>query len=339
MADLSSISTTPVVLTPTGGVAGVVTGGATSAVASRPTQYPLQIIGLVPLSPCDLDECRTFNGDCYVNDVFGTLNAVRSGYENDFSTFFLYDAMRRVTVFTIQKLDTRLKVWNDEAIIGSTLPALFVPVAGYGTMYTWGYFSGQPKYLGFQINWGGVLTMSGPGTYRLEVSSPTTVDEQNKPYPYCLMSEHFNLMPFSCELANGTVKFECNNSGKLGSHLSNGLVFDLCQNTFYDSIRFPGFFGRKKGGYDKVQLEYQTGLIDPVRDENILKYQWFSKLLPQWAHDRFMAYAMMADSTFVSDYNMNNSDYNIRLKRIVADGGYEPVFGGFVSVVVEPANV
>lgn len=326
MRPSNPISEIPVDLTPTGGTTGLITGGFTTGVAQELTVLPIQLAGFIPLTDCSAEECRTYNGQCYKNKVLGSYNINSSTYENDLSTFFLYDAMRRIANFTLQKLDERLQVWNDQALIGSTYPLLYPFSPSYGTFYGYGYFTTHPNYMGVQINWGNVLTVSGPGVYRLKVVAPSNIAGFPAAFPYCMTSEAFTLLLFDCEVADRTAKFEANNSGKLGSHLSNGTTYDLCNATFYDSIRLPGFFGHKKGGYDRVQLEYQNGLIDPVRDENILKYQWLSRFLPQYIHDRFMAYGMMADSIFVSDYNYNNSDYNIRKKRIVADGGYEPVY-------------
>lgn len=323
MPTYASISDTPVRLTPVGGSTGTITGASGSAITLIIDPLPQQIIGFNPLTGCSFEECRTFPGNCYINRAFGTIGAISPAYNNDFAGWFVQDDMTRGFVIRLQKLDIRLKVWSNAVTIGSTSTLLFPYSTSYGSFFNYGYFTGHPTYFGVNVNWGAVITLQGAGTYRLKVESPMTL---NRTLPYCMISEPVDVQQFDCDRADSTVKFEANQSGKIGSHLSNGLVFDLCGINLYDSIRVEGIFGHKKGGYDKIEQEYQTGLIDQVRDENILKYQFMSELLPQWVHDRLMTYGMMATSLFVSDYCKNNSDYNIKMKRVVKDGGYEPEY-------------
>ena len=323
---VNPVSYKPVELAPTGGTTGVVTGASASAIDIIIDTSAIQILGLTPLTDCDATECRVFNGDCYINPVFGSTGVDIATYENDLQPFYIEDTMRRVTVFTLQKLDTRLKVWEDVAVIGSTLPALYPIDSTYGDFYTYGFWSTHPYYLGVQINWGHVLTNDGTGIYRLMVESPAVVDTKPKPYPYCKVSEPFNLMIFDCNRAHGTAKFEVIQSGKIGSIDEDYVVFDICDIKLYDSIRQKGFFGLEKTGYDEVLLEYQNGLIDRVRDEAVQKFTWASKPMPKYIHDRFKSYGMMSDYLYVSDYNKNNADYNIDHKMIVKSAGYEPEY-------------
>ena len=48
--------------------------------------------------------------------------------------------------------------------------------------------------------------------------------------------------------------------------------------------------------------------------------------LPMWLHERFYAYGLMADQLYVSDYNINNPNYNYKHFWVVADGNYTPQY-------------
>lgn len=327
MRPVNAVSEIAVDLTPSGGVSGLISGGVVYATISEPTIYPIQVLGFVPLVPCAPTECRTFNGDCYFNPAFGKINVNGSTYENDVNPFYILDEMARKTFWWIQKLDTTLGQWSDLARVGaSTGLGGFITDPNYGTYWNYGTWPTHPKQQGYQINWGYVLTTSGPGKYRIRVETPPVIDTRPQPFPYCQVSEPFDMHAWNCERANGTVKFESYNSGRIGSITNDGLVYDLCGMTLYDSLRHRGFFGHEKTSYDEIMLEFQTGKMERVRDEAIQKFTYSSRPMPKYVHDRFKVYGMMADYTYVSDYNWNNSDYEIRRKSIVKSAGYEPTY-------------
>lgn len=278
---------------------------------------PLQLVGFIPLTDCLASECRQFNGKCYTNPVFGTVGATGSTYENDVTWFYWSDTMMRPLNFTLQKLNERLRVWDD--LISTTNPNTT------GTYIPYNTFPGKPTYSGVSVNWGSILTLAGAGTYRIKIGTVGAQGSDGARHPACFVSEPFKLLPFHCNLARGTTKFESVINGKIGSIDMDGYVFDLCGVLFFDSVRIPGYFGNETTSYDSVELEYQTGLIDPVRDEAIQKFKWSSKMIPKYLHDRLKAYGLMADFLYVSDYNVNNPDYNIKKKLIVKAGSYEPV--------------
>ena len=77
---------------------------------------PIQIVGLIPVYPCDSEDCReNCNTVCapYRNPVFGELtpdgHTLTSTYENDFNSFFFDFPLikKNVTgfsvIFTIEK--------------------------------------------------------------------------------------------------------------------------------------------------------------------------------------------------------------------------------------------
>ncbi len=321
------ISGDPIVVNPTGGTTGLITGGLTTGIVSEATMLPLQLLGFIPLVECDLNECRTYYGDCYWNKVFGSLNTPNSTYENDVNTFYISDPNFRKTFWWIQKLDVDAQEWVDVTRVGASTGLSGFPVdLTYGTYYNYGYFTAFPYYQGYQVNWGHVLTNSGTGRYRIRVETPPTVDAQPQPFPYCMVSEPFELMAWDCKRAHGTVKFEAFQSGRIGSITTDGLVFNLCNIKLYDSVRIRGFFGREKTTYDEIMQEFQTGKMDRVRDEAIQKFEYSTHPLPKYLHDRFKTYGLMADALYVSDYNLNNSDYDIKRKSVIKAAAYEPEY-------------
>jgi len=144
----------------------------------------------------------------------------------------------------------------------------------------------------------------------------------------CLVSPPFDLKAWDCMRAHGTVKFETWLSGLIGDPYTDYKLHDLCGMYWYDSIRTYGFIGyQKTPEYKTKNLEWGSpfhGKIEKISDEQIQRWEYLSKYLPEWLHSRFATFAMMSDKLFGSDYNINNSDYTIKRKNIVYDSGYEP---------------
>lgn len=301
-----------IIVVPSGGSAIDIAGASKvdSPSYTHATDF-IQILGFNPLTLCDYTQCRTFEGNCYINKVFGKVNERYSTYENDFSTFFIDNRLLYRVFWKLQKLNEVTKVWD----------ATYNITSSYGAVYSNGDIAGHTSYNGCQINWGNVITLHGSGYYRIKCDIIYPSGDTN-----CALSEMYILRPYSCDLADRTVKFEANNTGKHGSIDIDGYVFDLCNWTHYDSVRVPGFFGHETTQYDEILLEYQSGIIERVRDEAVQKFKFYSGMMPKYLHDRLKAYGFMANKTLVSDYNKNNSDYNIQQKSVVKAGGYEPKY-------------
>lgn len=113
--------------------------------------------------------------------------------------------------------------------------------------------------------------------------------------------------------------------------------------SWQDSIRIGGEFGYEDTEHEKLSIKYQTGVVNKVRDEAILRFTWKSSSLPFWFHERFKAYGLIgADKTLVGDYNLNNADYNIKQYSVQLDSGYKPDYKGYrretvVSCEFKPA--
>lgn len=282
------------------------------------------------LLSCTYQDCRDFRGgaDCYENLVFGSFLYPDSELLNDKSSFLLFYPFTTTSEFTNSSLSTwylqkysLTSGWQNSSIItGST----------YGTYYDFQSLA-IDGYKGFVVDWGLVLRTFGEGFYRIKVNSTiygTTT---------CIASYPYHLLEYSCERAHGTTKFEANITGKIGRRSgvidsntvdlsSQNTLTDLTGIDWYMSIRVPGFFGREKTEYEKIDIEYENGEVNTVRDEAIQKYEWISGRLPQYVHNNFKIYFLMADSLKVSDYNKNNGDYFINQRKITKDSNYEPEY-------------
>lgn len=291
----------------------------------------IQIAGLSPLTECDATECRSIPVDCCIeNLVFGNLLPSKAGglasppaistYENDLQTWFVdYGAAAGTLSAAVTIYLQRLNGcdWENAATLNNNT---------YGRYYALRSIASHLTYAGYTINWGLVLKYKGIGCYRLKFvaqmlpSRPSVTDK-------CMASEPFKLRAWNCTMAHKTVKFECLVTGKLGDINRDGKYFDLCGMTLYDSLRTWGFFGNEKTPeYSQVITEYPNGQQVLIRDEAIQIFEFKSRLLPKFTHDRLKVYFMMADTRLISDYNRNNSDYAIKAKPIIGASGWEPEY-------------
>ena len=273
--------------------------------------YINQVGGFVALMPCDDPDCRDYSETVYVHPVFADLTNTDQ-YFNDTNTFLIsfngWYSLQFTTTMTLQEFIGG--AWVDVAVLTDNT---------YGTYIPYNTYALHPSYAGYIINWYNVLDEEGEGIFRIKFEiEGGKIDE-------CLVSEAFCLKAFDCYQISNTVKFEATlYGGHIGHAVNPAILIDLCGITFTDSIRFKGFFGYEKAEYERKNVEYNNGIIYKIRDEVVKQFILFTGKLPKSLHDRFKAYALMADKLLVSDYNYNNPDYQIKRKGVVCDGGYEP---------------
>lgn len=339
-----------VTLNGAGGVSAQNQGVAASSAALISPKNFSQVVGLVPLTACDYEECRDSQQDaCYFIPVFGHIKNGRvvttPTYENDFNTFlidyplasqqsannFIDIILERSANPWYNPNDFKTWEWETVAHLPQTLDGIYYPA---------GTFSDHPTYIGYALNWGQVYSSYGAGFYRVKFSLlkqtvkiiiiggvPVTIPQTET--IECAVSEPFHLLPWDCNRAHGTVKWEAWITGTIGSIDEDYKRFDLCDISWYDSIRMKSFFGDETTPkYEKSVVEYDSGLREKVRDKAVQSFKWRSNLLPKWVHDRFKAYGIMSDTLLVSDYNLNNADYFLKRKHVEGDSGYEPKYLG-----------
>lgn len=283
---------------------------------------PRQIAGLVRMYACDAEECRSWPDPCcyrlvFYGEIIAGVPTSTSTYENDVNSFVvemsLYAANSNATLtWTLEKcVNVRTCEWDSVATLNNN---------NYGTYYALGSIVNHSKYGKYEVNWGKVLKLQGVGMYRIKAT--TNLGSRSG----CLVSEPIEVRAWDCERAHGTVKFESRLSGMIGDFYNKPKMFDLCGMNHHDSIRVSGMFGNESSEYQTERDEYPNGLVQQTRDEQVQIYTFQSGLWPKWVHDRLKTYGLMAYQTLVSDYNINNSDYEIRQMLIVKDGAHSPEY-------------
>lgn len=300
---------------------------------------PFQVVGLVPLVCPDADprcpsfskcDCREWTDDeYYINPVFASTTDTDL-LKNDHSMFLLEYPFFYLYQWSNPSLSQfSLEEWDGTQWITTTN----LDTNAYGTYYDFTSICIE-NWKGFNIDWRLVINAFGEGFYRFKAAY--TVGG-NSAY---LVSEPYCLKEWSCEGTDVTVRWETEISGgRIGSITNDQQLFVFCCFTavkggativtpvsWWDQIRVYAFFGRETTEYEKVQVEYANGEIVQVRNEAIQKFQYESALQPKWIHDRLKAYGIMADKLWVTDYNWNNSDYEIDKRMVVCDGGYAPEY-------------
>ena len=298
---------------------------------------PVQVAGLLPLKPCDETECREICPDGIKHTVFGEKLGVSfqqgQTYENDWSSFMI-----DVSIFKANPTTVTVTMFLEKFYQGQWRPSPFAPNLNdniYGQYFGLGDVPGHPSYAGYQINWGSVMNTFGIGCYRFRVETSfttVTLSDLGEPMPTvhegCLVSPVFDVKMWNCFVAHGTVKFETWLTGLIGDPYEDYKKHDLCGVLWYDSIRVGGFIHYAKSPeYLTNNLEWgapNDGKIEKVSDEQIQRWQYNSRYLPEYVHTRFATFAMMSDLMFASDYNINNSDWTLKRRNFIYDSGYEP---------------
>ncbi len=297
-----------------------------------------QIIGLVPIFPCVAD-CREglYKADTIANDqdftlpVFASVSNATSYWNDKNSWLFNFPGNFNAITAGLFHLQKKISgIWTNMAVLNNS---------NYGTPLYTGVDSGicvNQNYSGFTLDWRSVLIGFGEGTYRFFIDGRGYSDN----FPYCGFSPPFCLKAATCTDMDGTVKFEASYSGGVFGDVNNqGNSWALCcvpdffedsgPLQWADSIRFAGFFGYQTGEYKRDSIKYATGVIKKVRDEVVKKFTLKTDRLPKWLLDRYMAYGLMADQLYVSDYNLNNADYNLKHFYITADSDFSPKYTNY----------
>lgn len=228
---------------------------------------------------------------------------------NDFSSI-----LRKVPLAT-NSIDFDLERFE----AGSWVKKADLVDATYGTFFPLGFDADRPLFTGYQLDWSLVLSLIGVGIYRIKIDgtyfSTVFKDASNM---WCLKE-------YSEAAANDTVRFDWTVNGIKGNaNDTNGGITDYGKIDWADSIRVQGFFGLEESDNEIVEIEFQNGQVDKIRDESIRKYKFFSGRFPKWLHDRLRDFAFTSNELQVTDFNTNNEDNNVIFRKIQRDGGYSP---------------
>jgi hypothetical protein len=280
-------------------------------------------------------ECRygLYTADSIADDrnftlpVFADLTC-SDAYHNDINSFlFSYPGTYNPITnndFTLTKLING--VWTQVAVLNNSTYG--TPIYQACSSTSAAAASTVSNAGGYIINWSLVLAALGEGIYEFNVNSVGYTQDTGS---WCFVSPPFCLKAWTCIDVDATVKWETvYNGGTFGSVTTQGVSWSLCCKgtavQWKDSIRFFGFFGYETAEFQRDFVKYATGVIDKVRDEAVKKFTTKTDRLPMWLHERFYAYGLQADQLYVSDYNINNANYNYKHFWVVADGNYTPQY-------------
>jgi hypothetical protein len=265
---------------------------------------PLQIIGLVPCVPREYrpDFCIPVLAQATYTDAL----------KNDINTFLF-----KLQTET-QPFDFRLEQKNSS---GSWVDLTSLVGGGYGQHYGVGSFEEFPTYVGQILDWQLIYQAYGAGEFRFVLKYGFAwLPSQTM----AIYSPEFNLRPFSDNAANSTVRIETYTSGNMGSLSRAPLLFLLDELNWYDSIRLEGYFGKSETTYTEVNIKYQTGIVQKVRDEQLETYQLSLGLTPYYLLERLKTYGLKADNILVTDYNLHNENLLWRRMKVKKSGGFKP---------------
>lgn len=250
--------------------------------------------------------------------VFADLKC-SDDYHNDYNGFALKFPIGYTSVangdWKLQKLQSG--AWDTLATLNN---------GSYGTIIATNCTNFN--YQGYLIQWRDVLRSFGEGIYRILAESAS----------FCQRTPPFCLKQFDCLNADQTIKIKMDGEGgTFGSVTKQGDSTSLCckkttGNTslrYTDSVRIPGFFGYETAEFSRDYIKYASGYVNHVRDEAIKNYTLKTDMLPIWLHQRLYAYAFQSQNIYISDYNVNNADYNLKNIAVIADSAYTPQYRNY----------
>jgi len=266
-----------------------------------------QLLGFVPMSLATLD-CRDSLDFC--NPVFAESSPSEDIYNDVNSFLFKMQTSGDTITFKLEKSSGE-GGWVEIATLDDNT---------YGTFWDIGDFTDYPLYAGYKIEWKEVFANHGAARYRFKVES--TIEGQN-----CeLFSECFCLKEYNCKAANKTIRIETYFDGKIGSKDSDLEEFDVCDLNWYDSIRVKGYFGNEAPEFEQENVKYANGEVNQIRDEQIRTYTANMILSPMYLFQRITRYGLMSNEIYLTDYNYNNPDLNLKQKAVIANEAPTPTY-------------
>ena len=125
-----------------------------------------QPVGMIPLRPCPLDDCRD-NGECFIFNVFGGSSKKE---DNDYNTFMLEFPFTGTPPY----FDQNLSKWVLRRSINGVMTEQEVVSITSNTCIFQNYVKGNYIYFFVQVLWDRVLAAYGEGIYDVFVTS--TID-------------------------------------------------------------------------------------------------------------------------------------------------------------------
>lgn len=251
---------------------------------------PFQIIGLVPCEIIDPNLCPP--KPCITVPAFNT---------DVKGNTFLFDFPDNTLPadFRLETLDNNGAWQFANTTLGSGQLGI-----DEGEKFDIGTITGYPSYGGYKIDWSKVYNELGTGIYRFVVYNSTEPTQS-------LYSYSFNLMVYSCNAANNTVKIELDQKGFFSNWnytRKNGLsrVFDVESLRWTDNSRY----------YGKLIPESPTQIEENVRFANNSNQVYYTDEEPNYnlqlftqtwdTYKRLTNYGLKGENIVITDNNQDS---------------------------------
>ena len=265
--------------------------------------YPATTNGRDMMDKC----CQCFNNCDYVIPQF--VDETNEPYKNDFQSYWIpLNAANEVTI-TLWKIESDGSETSYE-ITDNT----------YGIYFSKGTL--KPNLVNFYVEWKKIRDTLGFGKYYFVfdifiISSGTTISHGR--------SSFFQLMPYSCEAANGTARITVRNTGYIeGGNDYTGLNgytlgFGGRRSYWEQQIRFFGRVVRLAPETLEDYLVTNTRGQEMIQKQRIPNYQLQVNNIKNNASQPLINDYFLSNYITVDDYNINNVQ-NFRNLRIIETG-------------------
>lgn len=246
---------------------------------------------------CDL-ECE------YVSNVFASVG--NEDYKNDKSSFIYRRYSDSDTVLMkLFKNGVDLTDLNDNTL------GIFYPQIT-GALPT------AESYVAYLLEWEKVYNNYGAGNYQVI----TTVNQLGTEIE--IKSIKFNLMGYSDEAADGTVRIESFQNGNI-----IGSDFDFTGINWYSSMRIDGKFIETAETFETNEYLTQNYQRKQIQDKIIENYSLETNLLPRSVTEVITKNSVLANKILITDYNLFNEKVlrkiDVRTKEISDKSNYSGI--------------
>ena len=230
---------------------------------------------------------EVFKECCYNHKVFASSSDL-DPYKNDFSGFY---HKRQITSETCKFILIQTSNQVEHELNDST----------FGIFKNFGSIANEQNLTTFVLDWKKVLNELGEGSYKVVKRVNLIGIEKETQYLVYSLSEYSSLK------SDKTVRIDVTMSGLLEKE-----NIDFTDSDFKDSIRVPGFFGRRDPTFEEDNLidrNYQKRQIS-MKQTNEYKFQ--TNLIPECVTSLIYDFLLFSQDIRVNDYNLNNHSYKYK---------------------------
>lgn len=258
---------------------------------------------LVPISAAN-EKCITgliaLAETGYTSDFYNDRHAVSFDWDNNFTGAVMY----------LQKYTNG--AWANIATLTSTT---------YGTYYAFGHYTTiySEKKIGFLINWRLILIGLLAGNYRVKCTGTTITATTIDKY-----SLEFELMEYSADRADATVRVEWWLNGNIGDSENDLIKRDFGSLNWFNQLRFvDSKFGWDENETERSFVKYQNGKEVWIKNVDVEMYTLKTCRLPNEVR-RYIKYDILnGDEIRITDFNADNATSHVN-RYVKPSGGFKP---------------